>query len=155
MVSPAELKRYRSLISQLSHSLALSTPSGFCDMASRNNCIPIVEFSSSLQCSRNCAGWSESRRRDRLCTNLRRTENAKYSIQRSFQCCDGRYRNVYTTETAALAGVSSVSIDYFRSDRIHTESIYFRPRDALADWSRVTAAWAVSRHLFTGLRSRR
>ena len=35
--------------------------------------------------------------------------------------------------TAALAGVTYVSIDYLRSDWIHTASIDFRPRDTLAD----------------------
>ena len=35
--------------------------------------------------------------------------------------------------TAAIAGVTGVSIDYLRSDCIHTVSIDFRPRDALAD----------------------
>ena len=35
--------------------------------------------------------------------------------------------------TAAVAGVTNVSIDYFRSDWIHAVSIDFRPRDALTD----------------------
>ena len=35
--------------------------------------------------------------------------------------------------TAAVAGVTKVSIDYLRSDLIHTVSIDCRPRDALAD----------------------
>ena len=35
--------------------------------------------------------------------------------------------------TAAVAGVTGVSIDYFRSDWIHTVSIDYRPRDAHVD----------------------
>ena len=36
--------------------------------------------------------------------------------------------------TAAVDGVTGVSIDYLRSDWIHTLSSNFRPRDALADY---------------------
>ena len=35
--------------------------------------------------------------------------------------------------TAAVAGVTGVSIDYLRSDWIHAISIDFRPLDALTD----------------------
>ena len=76
MVSPAWLKRYRSLTSQPLQSLALSTPSGFRDMASRNNYTPIVVFSSSLQCSRSCANVFGSEK----------TRNTPYRPQANRKC---------------------------------------------------------------------
>ena len=45
-------------------------------------------------------------------------------------------RNTETSilfRTAAVANITGVSIDYPRCDWIHTVSIDFRPRDALAD----------------------
>ena len=121
-------------------SLALSTPSGFRDMVSRNNCTPIVGFSSSLQCSRSCA---QCLNREDANDSVQTSGERKMREVQSDAYFDAATRGTKTSirlKTAAVAGVTGVSIDYLLSDRIHTVSTDFRPRDALADRFRDTAA---------------